>query len=434
MRKVLLLSAIFFLGISIYSCKKDGNLTPDFEDNIASVRFADTTMIISSTIKEDSTLTSRASFGLVGVYTDSVFGSSTASYYSQVSLIGNNRDFGDLSNLVVDSIVLVLRYDSYYGTEDQQTFEVFEVTEAFDKERAYYSNDTLSIDMMPLGSKTFTPSLDSVLVGLNNQPSQIRIKLANSFAQRLLNLSGTSVFEDNDAFQEYFKGLLIKPTALSSMNLPKGAICYFSPNSSTSGLYLYFTDNGGIIPTPVSYRFEINSDDQRFSHFSHDYSGTIIEQALNNTIADTSITFVQAMSGVKTHIKMPNLQDIIADGQKKIINQAELVIPVVEGSYIEDGIANRLVIVAADSSGLGIIIPDFFVDSDYFGGIYDETNKEYRFNITRHIHQLINNNRKDYGMILLVSGAPVNAERAILRKQGDNLQGIKLNLTYSTTE
>tara|TARA_R110002049_G_scaffold198349_1_gene368357 strand:- start:3100 stop:4404 length:1305 start_codon:yes stop_codon:yes gene_type:complete len=434
MRKVALLSAIFFLGVSTHSCKKDGNLTPGFEENSANVRFSDTTLIVASTIKEDSILSNKTSKALIGVYTDSVFGTSTASYYTQISMIGSNLDFGDLADLVVDSIVLVLKYDDYYGTEDQQTFEVFEVTEAFDEEGAYYSKDTLSIDNMTIGSKTFTPSLDSVLVGVNNQTAQLRIQLDNSFGQKLLDQSGTATYADNASFRDFFKGFHIRPTALTAAGLPRGATCYFEPNSSTSGLYLYYTDNSGIIPESKTYRFEINSSAQRFNNFSHDYSGTLIEQALNNTIVDTSIAFVQSMSGVKTHFIMPDIQAIIADGQKKIINQAELVIPVVDGSYMDQGIAEKLLVVAADSSGLGIFIPDIFLDSDYYGGTYDEIAKEYKFNITRHVHQLINNNRKDYGMILLVSGSAIQASRVIIKKQGNNLEGIKLNLTYSTTE
>lgn len=434
MRKVSLLSAIFFLAFSTYSCKKDGNLAPDFEENSANVQFSDTTLIIASTIKEDSILSNKTTKALIGVYTDSVFGTSTASYYTQLSMIGSNLDFGTVADLVVDSVVLALKFDDYYGNADQQTFEVFEVIEAFIEDEGYYSKDTMLIDNMVIGSKSFIPNLDSVLVGTANRSPQLRIQMDNSFGQKLIDQSGSATYADNDAFQEFLKGLLIRPTASTGAGLPRGATCYFEPNSSTSGLFLYYTDNSGSSPVSRSYRFEINANDQRFNNFEHDYSGTIVEQALNNTIADTTIAFVQAMSGVKTHLRLPDLKSIIADGQKKIINQAELVIPIVDGSYIDQGIAEKLLVVAADSSGLGIFIPDIFLDSDYYGGTYNETTKEYRFNITRHVHQLINNNRVDYGMILLVSGSATQANRVIIRKQGDNLEGIKLNLTYSTTE
>lgn len=434
MRKVALLSAIFFLGASIPSCKKDSNLVPGFEENNANVRFTDSLIVTATTINEDSILSNKTAKALIGSYTDSIFGTVTASYYTQISMIGSNLDFGNLANLTVDSIVLVLKYDNYYGTKDQQTFEVLEVIESFDEEKAYFSKDTLSVDNMVIGTKSFQPSLDSVLVGLNNQTAQLRIQLDKSFGQKLLDESGTSTYLDNEMFQEFFKGFHIRPTALNGVGLPRGATCYLEPVSSTSGLFLYYTDNSGIIPEAKSYRFEINSGDQRFNNFKHDYSNTIIEQALNKTISDTSITFIQAMSGVKTHLRMPNLQSIIADGKKKIINQAELVIPAVEGAYTEQGIANKLLAIAADSSGLGVFIPDQFIGSEYYGGEYDEIEGTYTFNITRHVHQLINNNRTDYGMILLVSGSAVNSERVIIRKQSNNLEGIKLNLTYSTTE
>lgn len=435
MRKVATLSAIFFLAFSIYSCKKDGNLTPGFEENTANVRFNDTSTIVLSTIDEDSILSNKTNKALIGTFTDSVFGTAVASYYTQIDMIGASLDFGNLSDLVLDSVVFVLKYDNFYGTDDQQTFTVFEVSEDFDEEGAYYSNDTLPVNPTPIGSTTFKPNLDSVQVGLNQATPQLRIKLEQSFGQRLLDQSGTATYADNDAFKDFMKGFYIKPTGLTpSGTIPAGAICYLEPNSTASGLYLYYTDNSGIVPESRSYRFEIDDESQRFNNFKHNYSGSIVEQALNNTLQDTTITFVQAMSGVKTLLQFPDLKNIVADGQKKIINQAELVIPAVDGHYIEDGIAQKLLIVAADSSGLGIFIPDLFLDSDYFGGNYDETENTYTFNITRHVHQLVNNNRKDYGMILLVSGSAVNAQRVIIKKQGSNLEGIKLNLTYSTTE
>ncbi len=432
-RKVSLLSAIFFLGLYLQSCKKDGEINPEFEQNTSKIYFSDTSTIYSKTVNEDSISTSKTSKALIGQFADSLFGLTKASYFTQIEMVGSNLDFGNSANLSVDSVVFVLKYDTIYGTNDQQTFEVFEVTESFDESKVYYSKDSLDYSSMPLGSKTFIPSVDSVLVDTTLRTAQLRIQLDNNLGTRFLNESGSATYSSKASFSSFFKGVYIKPTALNSTLLPKGAISYFELNSSTSGLYIYYTDNNVSPSVKKSIRFTVSSTAQRFANFKHDYTGSFAEKALDNTIMDTTFTFVQSMSGVKTWIQIPYLKNF-SDSVKYIFNQAEMVIPIKDGTYSQFGLPTKLLLVAADSNGQGIFLPDYFLSLDYFDGNYNATTKEYKFNITRHIHQIINKNRKDYGLYLVPSGAANNARRVLIKKQLNNLEGIKLNLTYSTTD
>lgn len=432
-RKVSLLSAIFFLGFYLQSCKKDGEINPDFEQNTSRVYFNDTSTIFSKTVKEDSISTSKTSRALIGQFADSLFGYTKASYFTQIEMVGSNLDFGNAANLSVDSVVFVLKYDTLYGTADQQTFEVYEISESFNESKVYYSIDSLDYNSMPLGSKTFKPSLDSVLVDTTLRTAQLRIKLDNNLGTRFLNESGTATYASKESFSTFFKGIHIQPTALNSTTLPKGGIVYFEPNSTISGLYIYYTDNNVSPSTKKSVRFTISSNAQRFANFKHDYSGSFVEKALNNTIMDTTFTFVQSMSGVKTLITIPYLKNY-SDSIKYVFNQAEIVIPIKDGTYSQFGLPSKLLLVAADSNGQGVFLPDYFLSLDYFDGNYNQTTKEYKFNITRHIHQIINKNRKDYGLYLVPSGAANNARRVLIKKQLSNFEGIKLNLTYSTTD
>jgi len=434
MRKVQLLSALFFLGLFIQSCKKDGKLTPEFEENNSNVYYNDSSTVKSYTVKEDSILSSKTSRALVGIYHDSVFGEVRSSFFSRMSMVGTNLDFGVPINLTVDSVVFAFKYAEIYGNKEPQTIEIFELTEGMNGDIGYYSNDSIAFNPTPLGTKLFTPTLDSVFVGGTAFAPQLRIKLDNALGQRFLDESGKSTFSTQENFKAFFKGIHIKTTSLSSSNTTRGAITYFEPTSIITGLYIHYTDVSTGVAVSKLVRFSIATDNQRFCNFKHDYTGSVIEQVMNGTASDTNVTYSQTMAGVKSLIKFPFIKNITEQIQKPIINQAEIIIPVIQGSTNQFGYPNKVILVAADSSGLGTFLPDFFVGEDYYGGVYSDLTKDYRFNITRHIHNIVNKNKDDYGLYLIISGTSVSAGRVIIQKQVSNLEGIKLNLTYSTTE
>lgn len=435
MRKVQLLSALFFLGLIVNSCKKEGALTPDFEENNSSVYFQDTNTIKSYTVKEDSILTSKTSRSLIGIYHDSVFGEVRSSFFSRLSMVATNLNFGAPSTLRVDSVVFALTYSQFYGTQDAQNVELFELTEEMNDEGSYYSNDSIAFASTPIGSKTFIPTLDSTYIDGQAFPPLLRIKVDNSLGQRFVNESGQSTFSSQENFKAFFKGVHVKVTSLNNNNTTRGAITYFEPTSVVSGLYIYYSDFSSGSPVSKILRWAIAADDQRFTKFVHNYTGSVVQSVLNGTSNDTSVTYSQAMAGVKTLIKIPFVKNLTNILERPIINQAEIVIPAVQSSINQFEYPPRMILIAADSSASGgVFLPDYFVSEAYYGGEYDEDAKEYTFNITRHIHQIVNKNLTDYGLYLIISGTSVSAGRAIIQKQTNNFEGIKLNLTYSTTE
>ena len=435
MRKVHLLSALFFLGLIVNSCKKEGELTPEFEENNASVYFHDTNTIKSFTVKDDSILTSKTTRSLIGIYHDSVFGEVKSSFFSRLSMVGTNLNFGAPSVLRVDSVVFALKYSQYYGTQDAQNIELFELTEDMNDDGSYYSNDSIAFSSSPIGNTTFTPTLDSTYISGQAFPPLLRIRVDNSIGQRFLNESGQSTFTSQENFKAFFKGIHVKVTSLNNNNTARGAITYFEPTSVVSGLYVYYSDFSSGSPVSKIERWAIATDDQRFTKFEHNYSGSVVQSVLDGSSNDGSVTYSQAMAGVKTLIKIPFVKNLTEVLERPIINQAEIVIPAVQSTINQYGYPAKMILIAADSSGSGgVFLPDFFVSEAYYGGVYDETTKDYRFNITRHIHNVVNKNRADYGLYLLVSGTSVSAGRVIIKNQTNNLEGIKLNLTYSTTE
>src|SRR5690606_29559288 len=106
LRKALLLSVIF--SITLVSCKKDGQLFPEFNDENLTIHFTDTFSILTSLVKDDSIQTDISGVNLLGIYHDSIMGFASSAIYTEITLAGTNVSFGQ--NAILDSAVLSLKY------------------------------------------------------------------------------------------------------------------------------------------------------------------------------------------------------------------------------------------------------------------------------------------------------------------------------------
>lgn len=431
-RKAIMLSVLFLM--ILFSCKKDGELYPEFNDENLSIHFTDTLNIITTILKDDSIPTLSASANLLGIYNDSIFGPASASFYTEITLNGSNVNFG--VNPLIDSVVLSMKLvsaNSLYGSIiTPQTVDVYRLSEKFTKSD-YYSNESLSYSTypIPLGSLTFLPADTLVQVIQNGdttwQDAHERIKLSDAFGQMILN-AGT--ITSNTALLDLVNGLYITPsTTVNNTSLVKseGSILYFDMNSSLSTLTIFYRNDG--IGTEKSYSFFINSESKKFNHFEHNYSGTEIDKQLTGLSHDSTLTYVQAMGGVKTKLMIPNLKNLSVDG-KIIINKAELIFNVSDFGNNLAAIPT-LALTGINAEGQATFLIDYFEGADYFGGKYDETAKTYTFNIARHLQDLINNNTVDYGMYLVATSSSIIANRSVINSFKHPSKNIKLNITYS---
>src|SRR5690606_10874034 len=319
-RKATMLSAVFFLLITFTftSCKKDGELEPDFDGGNVNINRVDTFSIVTSLVKEDSIRTDVSSLNLLGLFNDPVFGLSSASFFTQVTLNGLNVDFG--TGAVLDSAVLTMAYSNLYGdTASPMSINVFEVTQQMSPDDAYYSNQKLTYNSTPIVSTTFTPKLnDSVYVTFDstNKAPHLRINLGNTFGNKIIAESSTANLANNSSFTQFFKGFYITTTDSvqnTSLAPGQGSIVYFNMNSSLSTLTLYYNDSS-------KYEFLINAESAKFNRFDHNYTGTDVEAQLQGG-GDTSVSYIQTMSGVKTKLEIPYLKNLI-DAGDVVINKA----------------------------------------------------------------------------------------------------------------
>ncbi len=436
-RKVSLLSASFLLFFS--SCKKDGELNPEFAKNSSIALFTNEIPITTKTVKTDSILTDNLSTALIGEFQDSVFGNTKASCYFQVLLSSNALKFGEnIQLLSTDSVVLSLEYNGYYGDLTQsQTFEVYRLEEELNEETSYYSNSNVQTQSTILGNSTFVPNLDSMLS--IKQPNtfggidsikvnpQLRIRLDNAIGDEILSKSDQAEVSNNENFTQFIKGLKVESNSSPTMD-NTNAILYFALTASNSKMTVYYHDD----TTAKSIDFPINSSSVRFNSFEHDHSGTPVELALNSS-QDSLYSHLMAMSSVETIIRFSDINQFF-NGERVLVNKAELFIPAVNDSYLVNDFASSLIVVTEDESGTLQFIPDFFEGSSYFGGNFDAISQTYKFNITRYIQGLINGSISNNELVLLVTGSGVKSERVVIYGPKNPSNKIKLNLYYSKTQ
>ncbi|MBP9883015.1 MAG: DUF4270 domain-containing protein [Chitinophagales bacterium] len=442
------LGGYFLLAaLALGSCKKSteigiGILPASSDINAI---FTDTFKIVTTSLKQDSLVTSNQFYSLLGNMYDPVFGKSYAAIFTEFLLPTTAIDLGDPDTLFLDSVVLTMAYFKTYGYEDvPQSFSVYEVLEKMspEPEDGYYSNRSFATSSELLGRKQLlVPNLtDTINVLGSSFPPHMRIRLSDRFGQDLLNQSGEATLATDSAFKEYFKGLLIAPDTLAT---PYAAnIIYLAMLSGTSGLRLYWHTP---TKTGLNLSFPITTDESRTNYFKHTYTGSLVADHLMSETGDgDSLLFVQSMAGIRTRVTIPNLLNL----KNVIINKAELVISQRLDANRADSIFTppvQLLIVTLDSAGKVKSIPDnddFNEAFPSYGGnrlqygiLPGDTVAQYKFNISQQVQLLIDGNITDYGLFLINNSAQETADRLMAGggNRSDAYQ-VKLNIIYTPIE
>ena len=433
------LSWVFILGsiIGVSACSKSSELGLSLvEQDISAVKKTDSLSLNMSTVVANRGLTSGLDNVICGAYLDPIFGEVSASAYLNFSLSSTDATF---DNMVFDSIVLSLAYIGYghYGSvldntqATPQSWSIYRLSETLSETNSYYSDDSLSYDATPLvNGFTFVPNvLDSLLVDSNIVGPYVNIRLDDALGQELMNASNASYYASNTAFKGFFKGLAIKPSAVALNN----ALVRMKSSSSDTRLRLYYHDASN--PSEVkTYDFLTNNDAESFSSFKHNYSNTIV---LDNNVADTNV-YIQGLQGLQTKIDLGNFE--VLNGT--YINQAELVFTVSSETSTTYPALPNLYIKAKNTSGTSIYIEDLYnlilgnpsgINSIFGGNLKENATtglKEYRFNITKHLQDIVDGETAD-SSLYITDSYPLDTERVALLNDKATANFAKLIVTYT---
>ncbi len=450
--------ALFFLlgsMIVLSSCQKEPDLIGmglQSDNEKLGLGFSDSTTIIAYSVFDDSLRTDNYSASLFGTYNDPIFGTTTASIFTQYRLSSLSPNFPIAASL--DSLILYLPYSGSYQADNKLAsisplqLKVYEVADKMYIDSIYYSDRMLNVKTAEIGNLAFTPKPNdsSIIDGVKSAPV-LKIKLSDTpdgiALGKALLAAPSADLADNDKFTALFKGLFIKAFPLNTTMANKGSILYFNLLSSLANLRIYYK----LAPSDTistQFNFAINGNCAKFTNFNHyNYNGSNSTLTANsdfrnqlgvNVPANINLgqqkLFLQSMGGVKVNFKFPYLRDLIKN-QKVVVNEAVLVIKN-DDTDNKNAPPTLLTILKKLASGKTEFLPDIFEGSAFFDGIYNTTTHEYRIRMTRYFQNMLNTTTEDFGLVMLIDSRRTTANRFVFTGTDKTLANrMKLELKYT---
>ena len=269
----------------------------------------------------DSINTTNSGIVMTGVYTDADFGMLKVQNYLTFAPVAQDPA---IPNEVIqaDSVKMNLRFNYYFGEKEiPHQLMVYQLTEALEINRIYYSFDSSEYDPASVVDSTFIVSDADTLLSLNL--NQLKDELLNALKE----------FEPDSAgyvdFLEQFKGLTLSSGSSSD------AVLGFNSTHSDSEIVLYYTTNDTVVNT-VELRYS-----NYYNGITTDYTGTELEgiELLTDFSPASGRVYAQAGAGLVPKIDFQPFLDFIDSDTAGtiVINKAELVMDDLQG--LDDGIS-----------------------------------------------------------------------------------------------
>lgn len=438
---------VVFLLLIFWACQKPNNTgaVVQPQDDLIKANVTDTFTFQTYSIARDTLRTDEWNYAVIGQYTDTYFGTTTANFYTQLWTTGSNPIFAIDNNenyTVLDSIVLFLQYAHYYGDTASTPLQlaIKEISDTIYKEGVYYSysnpkmttgNNLINNTALPEPIFIRPQKIDSIIN--RKEPTKkivlrsiLRLRLADTFGQRLLtdNATNPSNFASASNFtQNYFKGMAFETNTTGS----PGVVSIFNMTSAFSRIVLYYkirkkSDNS-IVDSTASYDFPFNNSAiARYNTFKR-----------NTLPPNTSNQYTYLQTGVlnEMYLKINYLENL----KNMAINKAELILYADDvslfkpsrylGAYHAGSTANRkdsILILGASAVS------------------YDSTAQRYSLNLTDYIQAVIIGKLKNNGLIIRPLGYFGSPETDLARTiihgaQSPNIQKRpKLKIIYTKVQ
>lgn len=425
------LTFVFCAILAFASCSKSPeNIGVDFQsdEDYIDLKYTDTVAIECYSTIADSISTTNVS-PLLGSMVDPVFGLTNAGFCTQFHISSTTPAF---NTAIIDSAVLRLSLSGYYGdTMTMQTINAYELADSLSSTEGYkyYSNTTANHKTTDLAEAFQTAPRPKTKDTTGT--AILRIPLSHEFDTILRKLNANST---NDDLRAKFYGLYITATTVSS----NGCIVGINlTDNEKSMLRVYYRDPENINKTLTYDFYVVKGTDTYFNTFSHDYtlgSPDFQQQVING---DTSLgrqeIYVQPMGGVKTFLKMPNIDKWKADeGEHIVINEARLVMKGIATDTAIYKAPSSLALMMIDDDGSIVSMPDISEGSSYYSGTYNSDNNTVMFRISEYFQNIVSGKKQNKGIWLSVSGASYVPNRWIMAGSDDENNGIHLEVKYST--
>ena len=393
-----------FLSIAVISCSSEIYNDSEFvagetftDSNIRLI-LVDTLTVSTSTMKFDSITTSESTRILTGKYTDSVFGSITASSYMQFLPETYTID----SEAEFDSIVMVLGYDKYYynDTLQKNTIHIKKINENLKPESDdyFYNTSNIGYDEDDLGFLEYYPR---PLAG-----DSITITLVDDFGTDVFSRLQEKNIVNSDEYRDYFKGIGIVPddTVQEYMDI--------QINATTS---------------PIPFFNKITADDPIVPLQTLTNSKVNLESADSN-----NQSFIESGIGIAMRVQFPHINSLYdIPGNGTILDGVLKIKPVAQSYDDHLKLRDTLAVYVVDQNNN---LTETLTSTSY--AILNRDNQEfndiyYEISLAYYLEELQLKDRDiDDALILLPIDYNSSVDRFIMSGNGNGENETILELTY----
>jgi hypothetical protein len=443
-----LFSLLSLMAVFVSSCEKGilkigGDLLP--EGDFVSLKSIDTLSAFSYTMYDYRIRTDNPSVGYLGSLYDPAFGTTTASFVSQLRLTSR----WDGKPFTVDSVRLYLRLLTATGKSNVvHTLRLSEIADIIYPDSTYYSNSPVALTNYVVKDIQL-PALQADTI--NNVVLKLPVEFGNYLLRDTLQLfyaeNAIHYSPDHPDFRSYFRGLYFQmdpgpDPVLVSMYLAPGVV-NTSHASSENALAIYIHDNNG---TKKEYDLNLDADSRNaaFNVYVNDYSTADADKRINhiNDGYKDSLSYQQCLNGVYTKITIPGLEKVKSDimSGKIAINKARLIVPVKfkktsDTQYYSKLLPMVLGLRYKTEAGDKSVVPDYNMAGSadayhyFFDGSLDSVNMVYKFNIPAFVQSYLDDATNTLEpSVEIYQGAGTNN---VILRSNKNKPTVKFEFTYT---
>ena len=411
------------------------NLTP--QGDKLNAFFTDTSTVIAFNTPIDTLRTSilpgysGASYNsiLFGAIYDSAFGKVEASFATQLWLSSVKPTIS--THPVADSVIMQLPYLGLFGDSlSSQTISVYELSESLKGNVSYYNNQYITPNTASLlVSTTFVPKVkDSVKLNTEKYAPMLRLKLSNTFGNKILN-GGTNL-ETQENFRNFIKGLYI--TATPKDVLGQGSVLTFDLTGAYGGIKIYYhTDTD---TTSLSVYVDATNS-QRYNTFNfhnYQYADPLFKAQFlskDSTIGKQKL-FLSGMSSSEIKIRFPYILSF-QKKQRAAFNQAFLVIDAPYATK-KNYPPSQLSLYKVYKDGKKYSVEDLGIETPpRISGTFDTITKQYRFKITQYLQNILKAGKEDYYLMLSTAVPGRTPSQIVIPGTMAGKKRIRLELIYT---
>ncbi len=389
----------------------------------------DTLFVTAATSIQDSIASSNITDKQtvpIGFIYDPVLGKTSSALATTFGLSTDNPEFDE--TVVVDSVVLSLSYaQSPYGDPNCfHTLRVYELREVLSGN--YYSNHRCAYSPIELGSRTFMPTYDSVVVEGKLVMPSIQIPLDKSLGERVVNADSSYLASDT-SFVNLLNGIYIVADPVNTPN--SGSIMRFYLEEDMTYIKIYYHNSQ---KDSLSYKLNITSELKRYVEYDHfDYSDAAPEllNALDNPLAGEEKLYLQAMSGLRVKLDINGLDSIAQLGTIAVSNAVIKFHLDSDETFFTTPTKFDLVRINPDSTAT--IISDYSVSTSHYDGNLDTKTSVLSFRIASQLQQYFYGSAENYGLYLVLRNSSYEPARTVFygSKPEDLSKRIMIDMTYS---